>query len=61
MIHRTERYVDHKEILFSLDIFIPNRISNSIKGLSEKCLQFYSNILPDCNALKEEFLLWKVK
>lgn len=61
MTHLTERFINHKEILSSLDTLIPNRISNSTKGPSEKCLEFYNSILPKCDELKEEYLLWKVK
>lgn len=61
MTHLTERFMNYKEIVSSLETLIPNRISNSTKGPSEKCLQFYSSILPDCDELKEEYLLWKVK
>jgi len=57
MTHLTERFVNHKDILSSLETLIPYRISNSTKGPSEKCSQLYSSILPDCDELKEVFTL----
>ncbi|XP_050064151.1 52 kDa repressor of the inhibitor of the protein kinase-like [Aphis gossypii] len=59
--HLSERFLNHKEVISSLETLLPNHISNTSKGPSGECLDLYSSVLPDSGALKEEFLLWKTK
>jgi hypothetical protein len=59
--HLSKCFLNHKEIISSLETLLPNHISNTSKGPSRECLDLYSSVLPDSGALKEEFLLWKTK
>lgn len=61
IVHLSERFIKHKQIITNLEKVIPSHINVNTLNLSNDFITFYESLLPDATVINEEFSMWKLK
>ncbi|KAF0694147.1 52 kDa repressor of the inhibitor of the protein kinase-like, partial [Aphis craccivora] len=61
IVHLSDRFIKHKQIITDLEKLIPSRINVNSLDLSKDTIIFYESLLPDSTVFNEEFSTWKLK